>query len=151
MNYYLLNINDCYFSTKTADTAPKARYTLVAPPESILTMYTSGEGITQSAKWVDNAWEVSDSLPMEGYIATPVRNRTVLSPREFKSAFTPPEYRAIRAAADTDDIVFQFWDVVQSVQEIDLTHEQTLQGMAYLVGTSLLTQVRHDEIMQGVS
>lgn len=76
--------------------------------------------------------------------------KTLITLREFKSMFTPTEYRAISVTAGTDDILFQFWDIGQTTEPIDLEHPQTIAGMAHLVSVGLLTQARHDTIMQGM-
>lgn len=76
--------------------------------------------------------------------------KTLITLREFKTSFTPAEYRAINVATTTDDIVFQFWDIGQTTEPIDLEHPQTIEGMAHLVAVGLITQARHDTIMQGV-
>lgn len=66
--------------------------------------------------------------------------------REFKSRFTAAEYRAISVAAQTNDDLFQFWDIVNSVAVVELDHPQTVQGMTLLVGLGLITQGRSDSI-----
>ena len=81
----------------------------------------------------------------------PIRDkRRVLTKREFLSQFTPAEHRAIKDATATDDDLNQLWDIVMAAPEVDLDFQQTVDGMAYLVSASLITQARHDEIMEGV-
>ena len=68
---------------------------------------------------------------------------------DFKGMFTPSEYRAISNAAQSDDNVFQFWDMAQTADSIDVNDSRTQAGMAYLQSQGVLTQGRHDEIMMG--
>lgn len=82
--------------------------------------------------------------------------RKMLTIREFKSLFTPTEYRLISDATSTDDVVFQFWDIAQTSLTVDLEFPQTLAGLQYLVNPvaptgQLITQTRYDEITEGIT
>lgn len=72
-----------------------------------------------------------------------------MSKTDFKGLFAPQEYRAISTKAETDDIVFQFWDMAQTADSIDVNDSRTQGGMGYLVSVGCLTQERHDVIMLG--
>jgi len=72
-----------------------------------------------------------------------------MSRTDFKGLFTATEYRAISVKAETDDNVFQFWDMAQTADHVDLEDSRTQAGMGYLVLVGIFTQERHDEIMLG--
>lgn len=74
---------------------------------------------------------------------------TSMSRTDFKGMFTATEYRAISVEASTDDNVFQFWDMAQTADHVDLEDSRTMMGMAYLVSVGIFDQTRHDEIMLG--
>lgn len=74
---------------------------------------------------------------------------TSMSRTDFKGMFTPTEYRAISVEAETDDNVFQFWDMAQTADHVDLEDSRTMMGMAYLVSVGIFDQPRHDVIMLG--
>jgi len=93
--------------------------------------------------------DYSGSLPLDDYIAPP-EYRKQLTRREFMSLFSPQENRAVKNKAKTDDTVDQLWDILMSSDPIDLDFQQTIDGMGYLVSVGVLSQARHDEIMQGV-
>ncbi len=80
---------------------------------------------------------------------TPKTHDTVLSKTDFKGLFTPEEYRAISNASTTDDIVFQFWDMAQTADNIDVNDSRTQGGLSYIQAIGVLTPERHAEILQG--
>lgn len=67
---------------------------------------------------------------------------------EFINLFTPAEYRKIKKLADTDDIVFQFIDMVLgSNTNIDLSSIEVKDGIMYLTEVKILTPIRESEIL----
>jgi hypothetical protein len=72
-----------------------------------------------------------------------------MSKTDFKSLFTPSTYRAISVAAETDDIIFQFWDMAQTADDINVDDARTIQAMGYLLSQAVITQNEHDTVMMG--
>lgn len=72
-----------------------------------------------------------------------------MSKTDFKSMFTATEYRAINNRVATDDIVFQFWDMAQTADHIDVGDLRTLQAIQYIAGLGDLTSDRANVILLG--
>ena len=117
----------------------------VTPTFDPLTQKLEGETLTVNA----NDKTVTATALVVAY-TPPVVYLTSLSKTDFKALFTPTEYRAISVSASTDDNVFQFWDMAQTADFIDLEDARTLGGLGYLVSVGVLTQTRHDVIILGV-
>jgi len=71
----------------------------------------------------------------------------VISSGAFVLRFTPSEYAGIETASATDPIVAGFLARVQESNEVVLYADEVVQGLAYLVAQSLLTQQRSEEIL----
>lgn len=63
---------------------------------------------------------------------------------EFLNRFEPQERIAVRAAATTDPVIFDFMDLLS--QSGNVTHEHARTGLAYLVSVGLLSQDRANAI-----
>lgn len=117
---------------------------LITPDFDPLTEQLEGETLVADAddKTVTATQLVVPYTPTTYYL-------TSMSRTDFKGLFLPAEYRAISVKAETDDNVFQFWDMAQTADSIDVSDERTQAGMGYLVAVAVLTQERHDIVMQG--
>lgn len=69
-----------------------------------------------------------------------------LDVREFLLLFTAAERQAIRAAAEVDPAIADWYDVVRVPAPIRLRHPVTRAGLDALVARNLLTAARRDEI-----
>lgn len=76
--------------------------------------------------------------------------RTSLSKTEFKNLFTPTEYRAISNLADTDNAAYQFWDMAQTADGIDMKDSRTIAGLNYVSGLGAIAAPRLATILLGV-
>ena len=65
----------------------------------------------------------------------------------FKQRMTAAERIAIRTAASTDPIVFDFMDLVDSAIYIDLARQDTQDGVNYLESAGLLAAGRAAQIL----
>jgi len=72
-----------------------------------------------------------------------------LSKTDFKGLFTATEYRAISNLAQTDDNAFQFWDMAQTSDDIDLDDPRTDAGLNYVSGMGAITPDRLAIIKKG--
>lgn len=72
---------------------------------------------------------------------------TRMSVRAFKKRLTTAERVAIRAAATTDPIVFDFIDLVDSSTFIDLTDQDTVDGLNYCEAQGLIAAGRANDIL----
>jgi len=68
---------------------------------------------------------------------------------DFKGLFTATEYRAISNLAQTDDNAFQFWDMAQTSDDIDLDDPRTDAGLNYVSGMGAITPDRLAIIKKG--
>jgi len=66
---------------------------------------------------------------------------------KFKQRMTQAERIAIRNAAKTDDIIFDFMDLVSEATYIDLSLPETIGGVQYLESQGHLAAGRADEIL----
>jgi len=71
-----------------------------------------------------------------------------ISKLEFKQRLTQAERIAIRTAAKTDDIVYDFMDLLDSSSFIDLMHVDTIAGVNYLESQGLIATGRATEILK---
>ena len=74
---------------------------------------------------------------------------TIFDTAGFKMLFTEAERIAIRAAAQSNGTVEDFWDLVMSSSVIDLTDPFITAGIANLVTAAMLTQGRATAILAG--
>ena len=74
---------------------------------------------------------------------------TSISKTDFKGIFTPTEYRGISVLAGIDDIVFQFWDMAQTADHINVGDLRTIQAIQYIASLGNLTPDRAAEILLG--
>lgn len=75
---------------------------------------------------------------------------TVLSKTDFKALFTATEFRAISVLITTDDNAFQFWDMSQTADFIDMNDPRTKAGLNYVGGIlSEITPARLATIRKG--
>jgi hypothetical protein len=64
----------------------------------------------------------------------------------FKQLMTAPERIAIRAAAEADPVIFDFLDLLNSADLVDLDNANLVAGLGYLVSLELLAPNRPDEL-----
>ena len=98
------------------------------------------------AGWVrneDGEWEAPAPSPSEA---------TKVSPVEFKLLFTSAERVAIKAARATDQVIDDFYDIVEDprLTFVDLGLQSTQDALSYMVAQGLLTAERATEILAGV-
>ena len=68
---------------------------------------------------------------------------------DFLGRFTPSEYRAIRNMEETDDILFQYSDLLRYLNEkIDLTDERIIFGVNYLISKGIISSERANVILK---
>lgn len=65
----------------------------------------------------------------------------------FKNRMQPAERIAVRAAGNSDPIIFDFMDLVSDAQFIDLSRQDTINGVNYLGSQGHLTLERANEIL----
>ena len=82
-------------------------------------------------------------------IITPVTHETEISKTAFKGLFTAKEYRAINKLTETDDNAFQFWDMAQTSDGIDMKDPRTMAGLNYFSGMGAITPDRLEIILLG--
>lgn len=100
--------------------------------------------------WVDGAL-VKPQPPVD---PEPVEQAPVylkVSPVEFKLLFAAPERVAIKGARLTDQVIDDFYDIVEDprLTHVDLGLQSTQDALSYLVAQGLLTEVRRSEILSG--
>ena len=103
------------------------------------------------AGWVrneDGEWEAPAPSPEPE--PTPSESPKV-SPVEFKLLFTSPERVAIKAARATDQVIDDFYDIVEDprLTFVDLGLQSTKDALSYMVAQGLLTAERRSEILSG--
>ena len=81
-----------------------------------------------------------------GVLADPVPE-TKITRLAFKNRMTQAERIAVRAASDTDPVIFDFMDLVSDAQFIDLSRADTIAGLNYLESQGHLAAGRADEIL----
>ena len=96
--------------------------------------------------WIRNEageWEAPEPEPSEA---------TKVSPVEFKLLFTSAERVAIKAARATDQVIDDFYDIVEDprLTFVDLGLQSTQDALSYMVAQGLLTAERRSEILAGV-
>ena len=75
-------------------------------------------------------------------------NRLRLTRYEFRSRFTAAEKVAMYDSTDT--MVRVFLDDVQAAESINVTDQDTVDGVAYLASLGLIAAGRDDEILAGI-
>lgn len=65
----------------------------------------------------------------------------------FKQRMTPQERIDIRAAAQTDPVIFDFMDLISDAQFIDLSRQDTQDGVNYLEAQGHIAAGRANEIL----
>ena len=98
------------------------------------------------AGWVrneDGEWEAPAPSPSEAPKVSPV---------EFKLLFTSAERVAIKAARATDQVIDDFYDIVEDprLTNVDLGLKSTRDAIGYLAAQNLITAERATEILAGV-
>ena len=73
---------------------------------------------------------------------------TKISVKDFKSRFSGAEMRAIDQAALTDDDVYRYDKLIESVQIVNLLDPDTINGIKHLVSLGVLTEQRSYEILK---
>lgn len=97
--------------------------------------------------WVkaeDGTW----SAPMP---ASSNDNRRALSPVDFMLLFTSAERVAIKAARESDQMIADFFDLLEDprLERVRLGQPAVQEGVHYLATQGLITEQRRDEILQG--
>ena len=100
--------------------------------------------------WVRNEegeWEAPTPTPEP----TP-SEATKVSPVEFKLLFTSQERVAIKAARATDQVIDDFFEIVEDprLTQVDLGLKSTRDAIGYLAAQNLITAERATEILAGV-
>jgi hypothetical protein len=85
----------------------------------------------------------------------PVEPPTVypkISPVEFKLLFTGPERIAIRIAGETDELIKDFYEIIDDprLKEVNLGLQSTQDGIGYLALQGLIAPERIPEILTGI-
>lgn len=116
-----------------------------------------GQSLQQIGGTCPDGWiEMSEQRPNAHFVATesgewiePEDNREFkhFDPLVFLSLFAP-ERRAIKAAAMADVDVGIWYDDTVAARYITYSDERTKSGIRALVAAGLLTETRHDEIVQ---
>lgn len=96
-------------------------------------------GIGINATLIDGEWVQQDP---------PIRYRKRLTRYEFRSQFTAAEKVAMYDSTDT--IIRIFLDDIQSAQYIDVTSQDTIDGVAYLEAQGLIAAGRSTDILAGI-
>lgn len=88
----------------------------------------------------------SHKIESAGTLATPLPE-TKITKLSFKQRMTAGERISVRAAAQNDPIVFDFIDLVDSANFIDLASQDTIDGVNYLELQGLIDTGRSNEIL----
>lgn len=88
---------------------------------------------------------VNHKIETAGVVSIAQDNR--ITKLAFKSRMTAAERIAIRAAGDVDPIIFDFMDLVSDAQFIDLSRQDTQDGVNYLESQGHLAEGRASEIL----
>lgn len=107
-------------------------------------MDTGNRDYREYLEWQEN------NPPIEEYVET-LPPKTVFTSLEFRDLFTINEQLSIREAQLVDMEVGLVYDMMLSVQNIDISDQRTVQGMDLLVSKGLITNERRDEILQEVA
>lgn len=94
---------------------------------------------------------VSDATALPNYGGTwplPVYI-TQISKTDFKGLFTATEYDAISTLTNTDVNAYQFWDMAQTADNIDMDDPRTQAGLNYCSGMGAITSERLAIILLG--
>lgn len=86
------------------------------------------------------------SISTAGSLSTPAPD-TRITRLAFKNRMTSAERIAIRSASQTDPIIFDFMDLVSDAQFIDLSRQDTQDGVNYLESQGHLAAGRANEIL----
>jgi hypothetical protein len=81
-------------------------------------------------------------LPEKTIVQPPV------TPLAFLRRFTREERVSIRGTVKKDPMVEDFLSIIENGQYVDLSDEDTMAGLGYLVSISVLTPARQEEILQ---
>lgn len=103
--------------------------------------------------WVlENGNWVAPAIPEPQPTPEPAAVYAKVSPVEFKLLFTSPERVAIKQSRSTDQIIDDFYDIVedQRLTHVDLGLQSTQDALLYMQGKGLLTAERVTEILTGV-
>lgn len=108
--------------------------------------------------WEFNGTDIvlkADADATRDILLTPVVEVVVppkVSPIQFKLLFTAQERVAIRKARATDEILDDFFGIVedQRLTYVDLALQSTQDALSYLVLTGLLTAARKEVVMRGI-
>jgi hypothetical protein len=78
----------------------------------------------------------------------PLPDRVRLTRYEFRSRFTAAEKVAMYDSTDT--MIRVFLDDIQSAENINVTEQDTIDGVAYLISVGLIAAGRDAEILAGI-
>lgn len=78
-----------------------------------------------------------------------VTHQKTMSKTDFKGLFTEIEYRAISNRTATDDKVFQFWDMAQTADFIDMSDARITTALTYISSLGDITAERLAELLLG--
>ena len=78
----------------------------------------------------------------------PLPDRVQLTRYEFRSRFATAEKVAMYDSADT--IIKIFLDDIQAAEYIDVTNQETIDGVAYLEAQGLIAAGRSADILAGI-
>jgi hypothetical protein len=96
-----------------------------------------------SIKLIDGKYEVESAEEVQTIIN--------LSPVQFKLCFTPQERIAIKKAVETDEMLADFWEILNDpkLTKVDLSIQSTKDAVKYLGSLGLIETSRVDEILSG--
>jgi len=76
------------------------------------------------------------------FVGDPAITDTRITKLAFKQRMTQPERIAIRAAAESNPVVFDFQDLVESATFVDLARQDTIDALNTLEAAGLLANGR---------
>ncbi|MEX1197811.1 MAG: hypothetical protein WEB57_08140 [Pseudohongiellaceae bacterium] len=97
---------------------------------------------------VDGEWKAPEpSIPTD----RDPKDTPAISPVDFMLLFTSQERVAIKAARENDQIVADFFDLLEDprLDRVRLSQPAVQEGVQYLATQALITEARRDEILQG--
>lgn len=109
------------------------------------------DNVKQDWVRIDGVWSAPAPSPEPEPEPTP-SEATKVSPVEFKLLFTSAERVAIKAARATDQVIDDFYDIVEDprLTFVNLGLQSTQDALSYMVAQGLLTEDRRSEILAGV-
>ena len=89
----------------------------------------------------------SITIPDGAVLNPPAEPDTRITKLAFKQRLTQSELISIRAAAQENPVVYDFLDILDSATFIDLTRQDTIDGLTAMESAGLLAEGRANEIL----